>query len=389
MTPDDLRQRLLRGEDPHTEWKAALGSNEELAKDLVCFANSDGGLIIVGIEDDRAVAGVDDPDALLLRIDDVAFNRCSPPVTVVPETLLLDGRTVVVLYVAKGDQRPYSTANGRYYVRSGARCRAASREELLRLFQASMSLYYDEQPLLRQNLIDLDLDAVARHLADVGLDDVGDPARVLRNWRLYDGSHPTVGGIVLFGRAPQEVLEASRVVVGALAGDDIGDDFIDRKDLRGGLFDVVQQAATFLGLHLRTGHEINGFEKERRPEIPPAALREAVVNALVHRDYSIPGPVRIFVLTDRVEVRSPGRPPNSVDADAMRAGIHVTRNPHIYSRVADAELATRAGTGIRRITRLLREHGSGQLGISVSDAEVVLTLPRATSSGASAERLER
>ncbi len=376
MTPDDVRERMLRGEDPHTEWKAALGSNEELAKDLVCFANSDGGLIILGVQDDRTVIVVGDPDPLLLRIDDVAFNRCSPPITVVPETLLLEGKTVVVLNVAKGDRRPYATASGRYYVRSGARCRAASREELLRLFQASTALYYDEQPLPRLDLGDLDLGSVTRHLADTGLEDVEDIPRVLRNWRLYDGSHPTVGGVVLFGRAPQEALESSKVVAGAFRGNDIGDDLLDRKDLRGDLFEVISQAQTFLGLHLRTAHEINGFEPERRPEIPPAVLREAVVNALVHRDYSIPGPVRIFVLADRVEIRSPGRPPNTVDADAMRAGIHVTRNPHIYSRVAEAELATRAGTGIRRIARLLREHGGGELGITISDAEVVLTLPR-------------
>jgi predicted HTH transcriptional regulator len=86
--------------------------------------------------------------------------------------------------------------------------------------------------------------------------------------------------------------------------------------------------------------------------------------------------VRVFVLRDRVEVHSPGRPPNSVDAEAMRAGVHVTRNPHIYSRVADAALATRAGTGIRRISRLLRQASGAELGIDISDAEVVLTLPR-------------
>ncbi|MGH3687491.1 MAG: ATP-binding protein [Pseudonocardiaceae bacterium] len=67
-----------------------------------------------------------------------------------------------------------------------------------------------------------------------------------------------------------------------------------------------------------------------------------MVNALVHRDYTIAGPTRVFVLADRVEVRSPGRPPNSVDAEAMRVGVHVTRNPHIYSRVVAAELATHA-----------------------------------------------
>lgn len=177
----------------------------------------------------------------------------------------------------------------------------------------------------------------SRYLDDTGEVDLDDDLTwLLRAWRMYDGSHPTMGGIVLFGRLPQAALESSRIVIGALAGDDIGDDFIDREDVSEPLFGAIDQIEIFLGLYLRTAHEIVGFEKEKREEIPTAALREAVVNALVHRDYTIPAPTRVFVLSDRVEVRSSGRPPNSVDVEAMRAGVHVTRNPHIYSRVVAA-----------------------------------------------------
>jgi len=377
MTPEELRERIFRWEDPHTDFKQAVDSNIELAKDLVCFANSDGGQLIIGVAKDRRVVGVADTDAVLLTVDDVAFQSCSPPVTVVPEIVAVDGRNVVVLNVAKGDQRPYATRQGRYYTRSGSRCRAASREELLRLFQATQALFYDEQPLQRLDLAAIDLDAVTRYVQSTEwVEPDEDVVRLLRAWRMYDGAHPTVGGLVVFGRRPQLELESSRVVIGALSGSDVGDDFVDRKDLGGGLFDVIDQAEVFLRLHLRTSHEIVDFEREKREEIPVAALREAVVNALVHRDYTIPGSTRIFVLSDRVEVHSPGRPPNTVDADAMRAGVHVTRNPHIYSRMAEAQLATRAGTGIRRISKLLRETTGTELGIDISDAEVVLTLPR-------------
>lgn len=377
MTPDELKARIQRWEDPHTDFKETVEHNGELAKDLVCFANSDGGQLVIGVAKDRSIVGVPDPDSLLLRVDDVAFNRCSPPLTVVPEIIELAGKSVVVLNIPKGDQRPYSTQDGRYYIRSGTRCRAASQRELLRAFQATQALFFDEQPLPRLSLSDLDLDAVSRYLSDTDQNDLDDDLqRLLRSWRLYDGARPTVAGLVLFGRAPQAVLESSRVVVGAFDGADIGDDLLDRKDLSGNLFHVVEQVEAFLRLYLRTAHVIVGFEPEKREEIPFAALREAIVNALMHRDYAIPGPVRVFVLSDRVEVRSPGRPPNSVDADAMRAGAHVTRNPYIYSRVADARLATRAGTGIRRIARLLRENNGTELGITTSDAEVVLVLPR-------------
>lgn len=377
MTPDELRERIARWEDPHTDFKEHATDNSELAKDLVCFANSDGGQLIVGVSKDRTVVGVADTDALMLRIDDVAFNRCAPPVTAVPETVVLDDKRVLVVNVAKGDQRPYATNSGRYFVRSGARCRQASREELLRLFQASTALFYDEQPLRRYDIGELNLDAVDRYLTDTGRDALREDAeRVLRAWRLLDDDTPTVAGVVLFGRQPQRLLESAGVVVGRIVGSDIGGDFLDRKDISGDLQSVLASIETFLQLHLRTKHEVHGFAPERHEEIPTTALREAVVNALAHRDYTVPGPVRVLVFDDRVEIRSPGRPPNTIDEAAMRAGAHVPRNPHIYSRIADLGLVTRVGSGIPRISKQLHEATGAELGIAISDALTTLTLPR-------------
>jgi ATP-dependent DNA helicase RecG len=286
--------------------------------DIACFANTDGGQLIFGVSDDGTVVGVDNVGALLDRIDDVAFSRCRPPVTVVPEVLSLGGHDVVVVNVVKGDQRPYSTEQGRCYVRSARRCRQASREELLRLFQATESLFYDEQPLLRTSLADLNNDDIDRYLEglrqELADDDV---TRLFRNWRLTDGRHATVAGIVLFGREPQAVLPSTGVVVAAFPGEDSSADPIDLKGLRGGFFDVLEDIERFLNLYVAARHHIVGFEPERHEDVPKAALREAVVNALVHRDYTVPGPVRVFVLADRVEIHTPGRPPNSVDILSM------------------------------------------------------------------------
>jgi len=129
-----------------------------------CFANTDGGDLIVGVARDRRSVGVPDPEALGRKVEDVAAQRCEPPVTAVPEVLSLDVDAVakhgVVIHVPKGDPRPYRTASGQYYVRGGARCRPASREELLRLFQPARSLYSDATPVGRASLADLDRDAV-------------------------------------------------------------------------------------------------------------------------------------------------------------------------------------------------------------------------------------
>lgn len=106
----ELRERIARWEDLHTDFKESVGSPNELAKDIVCFANTDGGQIIVGVAEDRTIVGVEDPDAVHRLVDNVAFHNCEPPITVVQETVAVEGRTVVAINVPKGSQRPATTS---------------------------------------------------------------------------------------------------------------------------------------------------------------------------------------------------------------------------------------------------------------------------------------
>ncbi|MFH0899665.1 MAG: RNA-binding domain-containing protein [Pseudomonadota bacterium] len=381
MDPIELRERISRWENLHTDFKESVGSPDELAKDLVCFANTNGGQIIVGVADDRTIAGVVDRDPVHRQVDNVAFNNCEPPITVVQETVEIDGKTVVVINVPKGSQRPYRTNRGRYYVRTTSGCRDASREELLRLFQAVESLYYDETPLPRLTVGDLDLDALDHFLEKTAQKELGDdPPRLLKAWGLLSAGHPTMAGFLLFGRNPQKHLPYAQINAARFPGTDVAAAPSDRKDLGGRLLDMIDDAQRFLRLHLRLPHEIHGFEPEPRPEMPEEVLREAIVNAVAHRDYTIQGPIRLFVFDDRIEIHTPGKPPNSVDAEAMRAGVHVVRNPRIYARLSsDAGLATRAGTGVPRIVKLVRNATGKDVGLEVRDFEVLLSIPRKAS----------
>lgn len=377
MDITELRERILRWENLHTDFKEKISSPDELAKDLVCFANTDGGQLIIGVAKDRAIKGVDDPDSVNRDVDNVAFNNCEPPITVVQEVLDDNGRKVVVVNIPKGDRRPYRTNKGRYYVRTSSGCRDASREELLRLFQATESLYYDETPLPRLGLHDLDMDTFEQYLEKVGLAGLEiDPSRLLQNWALASDDHPTLAGLLLFGRVPQKHIPFAQINAARFPGTDSAEEPLDRKDLTGRLLDIISEAERFLRLHLRTPHKIQDFKPEPKPEIPPAALREAVVNSVAHRDYTVQGPVRLFVFEDRVEIHTPGKPPNTVTEEAMRAGVHVVRNPRIYARLADAGLVTRAGTGIRRIVNLVRKEIGQDIRIEITDFEVLFVIPR-------------
>jgi len=377
MNLSELKERIVRWEDLHTDFKERFESNRELAKDLVCFANTDGGQLILGVAKDRSIVGVDDPDWLFNKVNDITFQHCEPPLTVIQEQLDVDDKMVVIVNIPKGDQRPYRTNAGQYYVRTTSGCRQASREELLLLFQATESLYYDETPLPRLGLADLDLGAFESFLEETGQGDLAvDTERLLRNWRLLSGEHPTLAGIILFGRKPQQHIPYAQINAARIPGIDVSLEPSDMKEITGRLLDIIDQVQTFLRLHLPTPHEIEGFSPEKRPELPEEALREAMINAVAHRDYTTHGPIRLFILDDRIEIHTPGKAPNTVDEEAMRAGIHVVRNPHIYGRLSDAGLVTRAGSGIRRMIRLIKEATGNDIGIDLRNFEVLITIPR-------------
>jgi len=378
MNISELKERIARWEDLHTEFKQWPVHPDDLASSIVAFANTDGGQLIIGVTNDRKIVGVADSDRVTRDLDNISRNNCEPPITIIQEVLELPSSVpIVVINIPKGDQRPYRTNRGVYYIRTTSGRRQASRQELLRLFQATESLFYDETPLPRLGISDIDVGAVKQFLRSTGQESLEiDLERLLVNWRLMSADHPTIAGVLFFGWEPQRHLPFAQINAFTFQGTDSSGAPADAKELQGRLLDVVDQAQRFLRLHLRSPHEIRGFEPEAKPELPEEILREAIVNAVAHRDYTVQGPIRIFLLDDRIEIHTPGRAPNTVDEKSMRAGVHVPRNPHIYARLADAGLVTRAGSGIRRIVRLVKEATGADIGLDLSESEVLLTIPR-------------
>ena len=380
----DLSTRLRRGENLHTEFKAWPIPPDDLAAAIVAFANTDGGQVFLGVDDRGGAVGVGDLDRTTQFVDNVAFNNCSPPITVLQETVETGGVVVVAVNVPKGDDRPYRTNRGVYYIRTSSGRRHASREELLRLFQSSESLFYDETPVRRSAPSDLDEDATEDMLAairDQGLDVSGIPrGRLLHNWGLVadaDGEDRlTVAGLLLLARDPQRLFPHACISALRIPGVDISTPPIDQKRIESRLFDMLGDALRFLDFHLLRRHRIRGLEPEVVLEFPVECLREVLVNALAHRDYTVPGPVRLLVFDDRVEVRTPGGLPNSVRLDQLPAGVHVLRNPTLYNLLLKRGLVTDAGSGIPRMIRLLREKTGSEPDLRIEGNEFVVALSR-------------
>jgi ATP-dependent DNA helicase RecG len=278
MNTIELLELINKGEGYHLEFKLEEENNEDFAKTIVCFANTDGGKILIGVDDSGKINGVSDIDKVMLRLDDIALNRCEPPLTIFQESITIDDKSIIIVNVEKGTQRPYRTKSGQYYVRSSNRCRQATREELLRIFQSTKSLFYDELPVNNAKLLDLDISAfkyLLKNYLEIETDNEEEIINYLLNFHLIEKENliPTFAGVLFFAYEPQKFISESRVVCANIEGTDIGETTLETSNVTGKISDIIQKVEGFFEINLLKKHIIKGFQPESKFEIPLTALR--------------------------------------------------------------------------------------------------------------------
>jgi len=382
MNEKGLSETIEKGEDTFTEFKEEKAHSDDLAAEIVAFANTEGGKILLGISDKKEVRGVSNPDKEMLRVENVSRNNCEPPLTVNIEKIKINNEIVLGVYIPKGPERPYRTNRGVYYIRTSSGKRQATREELLRLYQATRSFYYDELAVPATSVDELDILYFRRFFErffQTRIEEDLDLNKLLENMKILTRLDKnlvfTVGGYLLFGLNPQKELPFCKITVAKFEGNEIGEAF-EKKDLEGNLEEQIKAADTVLNLYLKTRVSIKGFENELKPEIPKEVLRELVVNAVAHRDYHIASQIRIFIFDNRIEVISPGKLPNRTTLENIKLGVHSERNPLIVSYLAKMGYMTQIGTGIVRMIRLLREHTGKEPEFEERDQEFVVIIRR-------------
>jgi ATP-dependent DNA helicase RecG len=367
----DLLHKIAAGEDEQQEFKRQIDNLESVAGEIVAFANSEGGVLYVGIEDDGSVVGLADPDRVFQTLTHICRDRCIPPISPVIEQFSVGGWVVMSLTVkpALNRLKPYRTAGGRFYVRVGRDKQDATGRELVRIAQAAGELHYDESPMIGADLNALSMPAFeAYHRIQFGLTLAEQIAQsglnlphLLRNLRLLhdlDGEQAlSVAAVLVFGDAPQRWLPHSRLSAVAFAGADEDSDILDRREIAGRLPEIIDDTRLFLDRNIRAPAREHGFGREDILLYDRTALGEAVVNAVAHRDYSLSGSqIRLFLFQDRIEVRSPGRLPNSVTLDNIKLGVHAERNRAICTLLTQLGYMSAIGTGVPRlIMRLSRQ----------------------------------
>ncbi len=383
MRPEALRKRLLRGEDAQTEFKSVSRRDFQadprvIAKAVVAIANTGGGEVFLGVEDDGQATGIGSlgqADKLMLQVSQVCHDLVRP--SIVCRSIKVEAGEHVVLVVAvpgHAPERPFSV-RGHYYVRDGNRSREATRAELIRLLE-SESFHLDEQPVVGATLVDLDLTGT-RALLSRAYDTLSEdlvPA-YLRALSCLDEDTPTLAGLLFFGQDPQRFFLDARISAARIPGTEPRLDLADREEVTGTFTAQLEGARAFLSRHLTRASRIEGWERLDQPLLPDEVLREALVNALVHRDYRSPSQIRLFVYDDRVEVINPGELLNRLTVDKIRlGGLSRERNPVIASLSARLGRRENLGFGVPEMFRRMREAGCPEPEIDVSAGHFRLVL---------------
>lgn len=407
MTPEELLQLIRQGENSGVEFKRDDLRREQLAREVVAFANFQGGRILIGVEDNGAVSGIQRDDLEHWVMDTVFARTVHPQLLPYYEVVPLDdGKQVAVVTVLPGTAKPYVVRHNQredIYIRVGSTSQLATREQQAALFASGGLLHAELLPVSGSALADLDRARLTDYLGRVLTDEVpqDEPEWLDRLCGLgfmverAEGSPVcTIAGAVLFAHRPRRLLRQAGLRWMAFSGDDMDYQSLDDRVLdaplvglwsrsgagqvfraQDGLIDTfMERALPFLSEE--TAELIEHLRRERHWFYPPDAVREGLLNAFAHRDWTRPAEVEVVRYGNRLTVTSPGALQNTMTIRKMLAGQRSARNPIIVEVLRDYGYVDARGMGVRRkIVPLVRQYTGADPDFEATDDFLRITFP--------------
>lgn len=356
---------IAQGENSAVEFKSSSVHAASLAREIVSFTNTNGGTVLVGVEDDGSIGGIEGREDLEEWTANVVRNNINPPVNPVIRRVETSGHEVLVIDVEKGKDKPYQTIDGKFWIRVGSTNRMATKEELSRLFQQAGLVHFDIAPLEGTLETDLNRNKLQEYWEDYydidysRLESVEQEKLLLNADILVENGgerRVSVGGMLIFGVAPQRRLPQSSIQFAVFDGLSLTDDLLDKHEITGTLPELIQQTKTKIETFLPTPSTIDGLQREEQPAIPKKVIREAVVNAVCHRDYSIGNrKISVYLFRDRVEISSPGRLPNTLSIEKILTGNSAPRNHFILKYLDNMKYIDGLGRGVPMIKQQMKD----------------------------------
>lgn len=407
MLLTELNELLRNGENSGVEFKRDDVHPDSLAKEIAALANLEGGRILLGVEDDGSVSGL---TRTAKEAEEWVMNICRdhirPPLIPYWETLVReDAQPIGVISIpADSPDKPYKARRGSAwvtFVRAGSTSREATHDEEGRLYQASGVVRYDLKPVPGTTLQSLDRHRLENYFRDIlqqdcpPSDDDGAWEHLLMNTDIMvldrGRAIPTIGSLLLFGQTPNRSLPQAGITATAYPDREKEYATVDEEIIRGPLVSVVgkrgriaepgviDRAVAFATRNMGTTAWLEDGRRRRKKAYSLEAVREAIVNAVAHRDYTIAvTDIEISLYSDRLEVISPGRLPNSVTVEKMKQGYRAARNELMKEILRDYGYVEHRGMGVRtRIIAGMRQHNGTEPDLIEEESRFIVRLWKA------------
>ena len=354
----ELLDIIEGGESSTVQFKERIDDNYKLGGEMVAFANSDGGLLIIGVNDKTGeINGLsfEERNETNSKLANIADNNVKPAIYIKTENVKIGEDWLVVASIPEAVSKPVMDNKGITWLKNGSdKRRVTSPDELRRLFQSSGLLYADEQVVDGTTINDVDnevLNVLLEKKTGLTIEKLDLPLKnQLQNLRFLEEDKLTLAGLLLASNKVQEYRPYYSVKAVAFEGNELSSsNFRDRPDaFTGNLIQLYEQSMSFLKRNLRRIQVEESFNSRPQLEISEKTLEELVVNALIHRNYFIQTEIKIFIFDDRVEIISPGNLPNTLTIENIKAGTSIGRNPILYSNAPYLLPLVGVGTGIPR-----------------------------------------
>lgn len=359
MEEFELRSQVLLGEDSTRQFKREPSADAKMAGEIVAFANSGGGRIFLGVEEGGGIHGMTGAEAEKMGGDmaKIAWDLVRPPLSILTQSVATSEGIVVVVEIPDGPSKPHCDNTGVYWVKNGPdKRRVLSPEELTRLFQRGDKLYAENYVVAVSTLDDFDRTRFARFYEAKYSESPPDPSsdsdaymRTLENLELIVRNHVTVAGLLLFGKRLSVLLPEMKVDAVWFKGTEkSSSEWWDQRIITGTLDEQYEGGMSFLKRWNSRVQREGSFNQAGHPEIPETVFEELLINALIHRDYFIKDSIKVFIFDDRIEIRSPGKLPNSLTVEQIRRGLRRSRNVLLTSFAPELLNYRGIGSGVLR-----------------------------------------
>ena len=373
-------------ESETVELKASLAELDAALIDVCAFLNHRGGSLFFGVRPDGRVVGLTVADSTLLKVSQKIRQKLKPEIIPEIRERIEDDKSIIEVIISEGTHKPYFV-DGVAYIRSGSESVKMPPDVLTRQIMEQQGYVWDRDICAGATFDDIDPALVKSYLTralqvrHIDLDPDTPAETALESLELLKDGKFTNAAILLFGRNPQKFIDTAVIRCAKFRGDDVTQPYANMKVIRGAIVAQIDQTEQFIRDNIAKAAWMpkEKFEREESWEYPPDACREAVINAVCHRDYQSSGSVQVSIFTNSLEIMNPGLLPSTLTIESLkRRHSSKPRNRLIAETLFKIKYIEKFGSGTTKMIRVCRDLGVPEPEFHEQDEDFMVTFRRSS-----------